>query len=187
MQTGKILISAIVRTSAMPIFSYLVSTSENKNFREPEVLGKLIERLPKSRSNESSKIAGLFLRYTIGISFVAFYNELWKRKKIKPTLTSGALLGAASGLIGITGWKGMFEVHPNPPAKNLKQYFGHLMLTHVVFGVFSALLLKQLLEIKHHDYLENLSLFSAVLLFTIKLFIVKIHQLNSIPKITLNR
>lgn len=37
MQTGKILISAIVGTSAMTIFSYLVSASENKNFREPEV------------------------------------------------------------------------------------------------------------------------------------------------------
>jgi hypothetical protein len=38
-------------------------------------------------------------------------------------LTSGALLGTASGLAGITGWKGVFELHPNPPAKNLKQFF----------------------------------------------------------------
>lgn len=139
MRTGKTLISAIVGTSAMTIFSYLVSASENKNFREPEVVGQLVERLPKSPSKESSKIAGWVIHYTIGLSFVAFYNELWKRKIIKPSVTSGALLGAASGLVGITGWKGIFEVHPNPPAKNLKPYFSHLMLAHVVFGVFSAL------------------------------------------------
>lgn len=126
----------------MTIFSYLVSASENKNFREPEVLGQLIKRLPKSGSRNSAQIAGWCLHYAIGISFVALYNELWKRKKIKPSLTSGALLGAASGLAGITGWQGMFEVHPNPPAKNLKPFFGHLMLAHIVFGVFSALTYK---------------------------------------------
>ena len=98
--------------------------------------------VPESPSKESSKIAGWITHYTIGISFVAFYNELWKRKIIKPTLTSGALIGAASGLVGITGWKGMFETHPNPPAKNLKPFFGHLILAHVVFGVVSALTYK---------------------------------------------
>lgn len=142
MKTGKILISAIAGTSAMTIFSYLVSASENRNFREPQVLGQLIERLPKSLSKKPAQIAGWSLHYAIGTSFVAFYNELWKRTKIKPSLASGALLGAASGLIGVTGWKGMFEVHPNPLAKNLKPFFGHLMLAHVVFGVFSALAYK---------------------------------------------
>lgn len=142
MQIGKILISAIVGTSAMTIFSYLVSASENKNFREPEVLGQLIKRLPKSSSKVTTQITGWSLHYIIGTSFVAIYNELWKRKKIKQSLTSGALLGAVSGFVGITGWKIMFEVHPNPQAKNLKQYFGHLMLAHVVFGVFSALTYK---------------------------------------------
>ena len=142
MKLGKILISAIVGTSAMTIFSYLVSASENKNFREPEVLGQLIKRLPKDISSDGAQIAGWSLHYTVGFLFVAFYNELWKRKKIKPSLTSGALLGAASGLAGITGWKGVFELHPNPPAKKLKQFFGHLMLAHVVFGVFTALTYK---------------------------------------------
>ena len=139
MKSGKILVPAIAGTSAMTIFSYLVSASENKNFREPKVLGQLVNRLFKSRLKNSAQIAGWCLHYGIGLSFVAFYNELWKREKIEPSLTSGALLGATSGLVGITGWKGMFEFHPNPPTKNLKQFFGHLMLAHVVFGVFSAL------------------------------------------------
>lgn len=148
MNTGKILVSAIVGTSAMTIFSYLVSASEHKNFREPEVLGQLIKRLPLCSKN-SAKIAGWCLHYAVGISFVTIYNEIWKRKKIKPSLTSGALLGAASGVAGITGWKGVFEVHPNPPAKNLRQFFGHLMLAHIVFGVFCALSYKLTVKAKN--------------------------------------
>ena len=144
MQSGKTLFSAIVGTTAMTIFSYWVSSAANKNFREPKVLGQIIKCLPESHSKNSAQIAGWFLHYAVGVSFVAFYNELWRRKIIKPSLTSGALLGAASGLVGVTGWKGMFEVHPNPPAKNLKQFLGHLMLAHVVFGVFSALTYKNL-------------------------------------------
>ena len=138
MQTERILISALVGTSAMTLFSYLVSESKNKNFREPEVLGKLIERLPKSVSRESAQMAGWGMHYAIGTLFVACYSELWERTKIKPSLTSGTLLGTASGVVGVMGWKFMFEAHPNPPAKNLKPFFGHLLLAHIVFAVSSA-------------------------------------------------
>ena len=87
-------------------------------------------------------MAGWGAHYATGMAFEVVFNEIWKRKLIKPTLTSGALLGAASGLVGLVLWKGTFEAHPNPPAKNLKPFFGHLMLAHVVFGVFSALTYK---------------------------------------------
>ena len=40
----------------------------------------------------------------------------------------------------------MFEIHPDPPVKDLKDYFRHLLLAHVVFGVFSALAFKLLSE-----------------------------------------
>jgi hypothetical protein len=139
MQAAKILTSAIVGTSAMTLFSYLISESKSKNFREPEVLGQLIKRLPESCSKESAQISGWCTHYAVGILFVVFYNELWKQKKINPSLTSGALLGAASGFAGIIAWKSTFEVHPNPPAKNLKKYFGHLIIAHIVFGIFSSI------------------------------------------------
>ena len=142
MQTGKILISALVGTSAMTLFSYLVSESKNKNFREPEVLGKLVKRLPKTVSKGSAQLLGWGMHYAIGTLFVASYSELWEQTKTKPSLTSGTLLGAASGVVGVMGWKFMFEAHPNPPAKNLKPFFGHLLLAHVVFGFFSAITYK---------------------------------------------
>jgi len=142
MQTGKILASALVGTTAMTIFSYLVSEAENKNFREPDVLSELIERLPGKKSNDPAQIGGWLAHYAVGIVFVACFNELWKRKLVTPSVTSGALLGAASGLAGVAAWKGSFVAHPNPPAKNLKPFFGHLVLAHAVFGIFSSITYK---------------------------------------------
>lgn len=139
MQISKILVSAIIGTSAMTLFSYLVSNSKNKNFREPQILGTLIERLPKPVSKGSNQMTGWGLHYAIGVLFVVCYVILWKQTKARPTIISGTLLGAASGVVGVTGWKLMFGTHPNPPAKKLKPFFGHLILAHIVFGVFSAL------------------------------------------------
>lgn len=151
MKTDKILIPALVGTSAMTLFSYQVTESKNKNFREPELLGILIKRLPISVSKESAQMAGWGMHYAIGILFVVFYSELWDRTIVKPSLTTGTLLGTGSGIIGVTGWKVMFEGHPNPPAKNLKPFFGHLLLAHIVFGIFSAITYKFTNAIKVHD------------------------------------
>ncbi|MCC6412062.1 MAG: hypothetical protein IT270_10410 [Saprospiraceae bacterium] len=126
----------------MTLFSYLVSRSENRNYREPEVLGELINRFPINFSKTQTQIAGWVAHYATGVGFEVLYSQLWKQKKIKPSLASGALLGAASGVAGILVWKAAFKAHPNPQPKNLKKYFGHLMLAHVVFGVFSALTYK---------------------------------------------
>lgn len=142
MQAYKILIPGIIGTSAMTFFSYLVSEAKNKNFREPEILAELIQRLPKSGLKESANFAGWGIHYTIGILFMACYNELWEQTKLKPSLTHGTLMGAANGVVGVMGWKFMFKAHPNPPRKNPKAFFGHLIPAHVVFGIFSALTYK---------------------------------------------
>jgi len=142
MSIVKTVIPAVVGTSAMTLFSYLVSGVVNKNFREPEILGQLANRLPNGASRKYAQVVGWGAHYATGILFEVIFSALWKRKKIKPSTASGAVLGAASGLAGVIVWKGVFEAHPNPPAKDLKRFFGHLVLAHVVFGVFSALTYK---------------------------------------------
>jgi hypothetical protein len=148
MQKGNILIPSIVGTSAMTLFSYMISEAENENFREPDVLARLVERLHITDSKNSAQVAGWGGHYAIGLLFMAIYYQLWKHKKIKPTLISGALLGLVSGVVGIISWKIMFNMHPNPPAKNLKNYFRHLLFAHVVFGVFCSIAYKLSLERK---------------------------------------
>lgn len=142
MKYPQILLPAIAGTSAMTFYSYLVSKSKNKNFREPEILGELIKRMSGNCSRELARMAGWGIHYSIGILFVACYTEFWEKTKVKPSLTSGALMGAANGVVGILGWNLIFASHPNPPAKNLTPFLGHLLPAHVVFGIFSAITYK---------------------------------------------
>jgi hypothetical protein len=131
--------STIAGTSAMTLFSYLISEKKEENFREPLVLADLMARLNPKMRKQDAALDGWALHYVAGYGFSFVYDKLWKSGKVKPTVLSGILLGAASGLVGILVWKTVFKLHPNPPAKNLKKYFGHLMLAHVVFGVFASL------------------------------------------------
>ena len=151
MLTSNILLPALVGTSAMTLFSYLVSESKHENFREPDVLRQLIQRLPTTGSNDSAQLTGWGGHYATGLLFVFGYHQLWKQKKIKPSIVSGAMLGAASGLAGIIVWKIAFRLHPNPQPKNLNNYFRHLLFAHVVFGIFSALTYKLIRSGKNHD------------------------------------
>lgn len=142
MQIGKILFSGLLGTTAMTLFSHLLSKTENKNLSEPQNLGRLINRLPINISQKTSKLAGWGSHYGIGMGFVTLYDQLWKRHTLEPSVRSGALLGAASGVIGVVAWKSMFDSHPNPQPKNLKVFLGQLVLAHVVFGVASAVAYK---------------------------------------------
>ena len=137
MEPAKVLTSAILGTSAMTLFSYLVSEKKNENYKEPDVLAMLLKKLKYDTSKEIEKITGWTSHYAVGILFDLIFDQIWK-KTGKPSLKSGLLLGAASGLIGIAAWKLMFKSHPNPPAKNLRKYFSHLLLAHLVFGAFSV-------------------------------------------------
>src|SRR5690606_13093358 len=139
MQILEILLAGFVGTSAMTLFSYRVSRSKNKNFREPQLLNELIDRLPQNASQKYPKFAGWGIHYTIGLFFVACYSEIWDQTRLKPSFASGTVMGAVNGIVGVMGWKLMFKAHPNPPAKDLTPFFGHLIIAHMVFGVFSAI------------------------------------------------
>ncbi len=139
MKIPKVLFSGILGTTAMTLFSSLISKSENKNLEQSENLAQLVNRLPINVSKKTAKVAGVFSHYGIGMGFLSLYDQLWKRHKIEPSIQSGALLGAASGVLGVVAWKTMFESHPNPQPKNLKVFMSQLVLSHVVFGVVSAI------------------------------------------------
>ncbi len=140
--------SSIAGTSAMTLFSNLISEKKEENFREPLVLADLISRLFPTMRKSDAAVEGWLLNYLSGLGFCAGYHQLWKSGKVKPGILSGSLLGAASGVAGILVRKAVFKIHPNPPAKDLKKYFGHLLRAHVVFGGFAGLAYKSKMKEK---------------------------------------
>ena len=135
----KIIYPTLLGTTAMTAFSYIISKKKHRNFLEPNVLAQLIYRLHNGGDKKESELAGLSGHYITGLLFVLIYIYLWEHANVKPTLSNGIGLGAAAGICGIAAWELMLKLHPDPPAKNKKRYFGHLFLAHLVFGVFSTI------------------------------------------------
>jgi hypothetical protein len=122
----------------MTAFSYQVSQDKKEQFREPQLLHKLISRLLPPEYQYTSTADGWTLHYSVGLMFNVVYDALWQRMKSKPSLANGMLTGAISGLIGASIWKIILKLHPNPPAVDVRKYYYHLIAAHIVFGVFSA-------------------------------------------------
>ena len=135
----KILSSGLLGTTAMTAFSYLVSDKKNKNFREPVVLSQLANRLIPELEKHDSKLAGWLSHYGVGILFAAAFDQVWNRTRTRPSLASGLVLGALSGLTGLATWKTTFKAHPNPPLKNMRSFLSHLMEAQLVYGLFAAI------------------------------------------------
>ncbi|MXV52402.1 hypothetical protein GS399_15615 [Pedobacter sp. HMF7647] len=139
MKTLKVASSTITATTLMTMYSYLLSAKKGKDFREPEILAKLIKRLFPGMDNASCRLSGWSAHYLVGLVFVLIYSELWEKTKLKPTLINGLILGGLSGVFGVTVWNLTLKLHPNTPAIDEKRFFGQLLPAHLVFGLFAVI------------------------------------------------
>lgn len=139
MEKHNILSGALVGTTAMTLFSYILSHIKESNFKEPELLALLGHRLFPGTDKKLMRFAGWQIHYAVGLAFVSSYSWLWRKTRLKPTLTVGLLLGAISGIMGAFVWKLVFKIHPDPPEIEFKNYYRQLIAAHMIFGVFAAL------------------------------------------------
>jgi len=138
MQVAKTISSTLTGTSVMTGFSYLVSSINHKQFREPELLHILLQRMLENNPDEKLKIDGWMIHYTVGTAFNMVYDLIWRKSKIKPSVFSGAVLGLISGFIGREVWRLTLKTHPEPPAIDRQAFYNHLIVAHILFGIFSA-------------------------------------------------
>ena len=140
----KILISSILATAVMTAFSYLVSETFKKLFKEPVLLSFAIGRFHLQLSKSTERVLAWLLHFMIGLLFVVCYHFIWKWDWLDIDFQSSLLLGALSGIIGIISWHFIFEFTNHQPRIAFKQYYLQLFIAHVFFGVtafFSYLLL----------------------------------------------
>lgn len=136
-----IFLTGFVATSLFTGFSYLVAFYKESQFKEPQLLNLMINRLrilPGELSRTSSP--GWIIHYGIGWIFVFFFHLAWRHTPLEPTFFSGLLLGALAGIIGIGGWKLMFRFHPDKPVIPYKTFYIQLMVAHLIFGTAAALI-----------------------------------------------
>lgn len=138
MNKQAIITSATTGILCMSLFSYVLSIRKNKQFKEPEILGILINRLLDRKNRTLSHIGGWAIHYFVGLLFTTTYDMIWKSTRVKPVLSHSIALGAFSGLVGILGWNVTLRVHPRPPKIDIKRFFFQLLIAHIIFAVFAA-------------------------------------------------
>jgi hypothetical protein len=139
MKASKIIAAAIVGTSFMTLYSYIIAKKEKQKFVEPELLNELIDRSDNLPDIDDKKEhpAGWLIHYALGAVFVIAYYFLWRRSLKSPNIAKGLVIGAASGLIGIISWKIMFATSDNPPGNDRYKYYRQLFVAHLIFSTFA--------------------------------------------------
>jgi hypothetical protein len=127
MKTLSTISAAVVGTTAMTLFSFLFSKKKNYSDQTSEV------------KKEKSRLGGWQAHYVAGMLYASAYDKVWENTLLKPSILSGALLGAASGMVGVAGWSQMLNISDPIPAGNEKKYYRHLVAAHIVFGIGAAI------------------------------------------------
>lgn len=135
MDVLQIMIAAFSATNIMTTFSYLLSVTYNRLFKEPVLLNFILDEVGFSVKSKWKGFAGWFAHYCIGLLFVLTYDILWRYTNIEFGFGSGLLFGIVSGFIGIVGWHLMFRLPNNKPNVPLKDYYVQLFFAHIIFAI----------------------------------------------------
>jgi hypothetical protein len=135
----QISIATFTATSAMTMFSYIVSASFKELYKEPLLLKYLLIRLKITVSDRSKEILAWLIHYIIGFIFVLGYYILSIKGIISFTVITGVYLGAICGIIGIIGWIIMLKLAQFERKAEDKGYYIQLFLAHIIFGITAIL------------------------------------------------
>lgn len=130
----KILIASILATAVMTAFSYIVSESFKKLFKEPVLLSYAIGRFHLNTSQNTERVLAWLLHFAIGFMFVVSYHFIWKLEWLSFTFQTALILGALSGIVGIISWHFIFKFTNYQPRIPFKEYYLQLFIAHVFFG-----------------------------------------------------
>lgn len=131
---------AVVATSGMTFFSYILSRIFKEKFLETTLLNQLM--FPLQNEDKKHHVAGVGVHYSVGYFFSVIYNWLWNRTSLPAGIATGSILGFINGLAGIIGWNMVFRIHPNPPVIRPVKYYLQLLAAHVVFGSLNGIVYK---------------------------------------------
>lgn len=141
---SQIITVGIFATIAMTAFSYGFSYIFKGNFKEPQLLNYLIDRLPKNSTSICREhIYGWLIHICTGILFVLIFKAVTIFIDIDLSFLNGFIIGLLAGLIGVGTWSLAFIFHPNPPSNNRLMYYLQLICAHIIFGIAMVYLLKQ--------------------------------------------
>jgi len=139
MKKEKTAMLGLAATSAMTLFSYIISERKGKNFKEPLLLSGFLKNSGFTTEKGAANWAGWLTHYAVGEALALAHPYAWRKTHSGPSVGSGLTLGALAGLGGIAIWHLCFKMHPQPPKTNHYRFYGHLFLAHIVFSLTMSL------------------------------------------------
>lgn len=134
----QIIIVSVLATSAMTLFSYIMSASFRELYKEPVLLTFMLTKMNIEVSAQKKKVLAWLLHYFIGLLFVVGYHFLWLYNILYISITTALLLGVISGIIGIIGWVIMFKIADYQPKIDFKGYYIQLFFAHIIFAIVAT-------------------------------------------------
>ena len=131
----QIISSTIAATSVMTLFSYAISESARKLYKEPVLLTYVLHSLKIEVKPALKVFLAWFLHYLIGLAFVVSYHFLWVYEIVEISWPAAFFFGAVSGIVGILGWMLLFKIVPQKPNIDFKGYYAQLFVAHIFFGI----------------------------------------------------
>lgn len=143
MELTKIVLGGLIGTAIMTIFSYICGKLFSKEFGEPKLLNKLLDRSFSGDDivKEDSPL-GWIIHFAIGFLFASIIYLYFLWTGLTPTWPIGSLLGFAMGILGVMGWALVLNFHRSPPKLELPEFYLQLVVAHVIFGLGTVLAFK---------------------------------------------
>lgn len=136
----KLAIAAFSATNIMTTFSYLLSATYKKLFKEPVMMNFILKGLGINLKGKLHKIGGWIAHYIIGFTLVIAYESIWRYTSVKLGMLSGIIFGICTGLLAIFCWRAIYRtsIHEDvsPRSYYIQLFFGHIIFAVAVVIAF---------------------------------------------------
>src|SRR5688572_17576195 len=127
----KLAIAAFSATNLMTTFSYLLSASYKKLFREPVMMDFILKGIGICLKGKWHKVGGWIAHYIIGFALVITYESIWRYTFVRFSMVSGIIFGVCTGILGIISWHAIYRtsIHEDvsPRSYYIQLFFGHII------------------------------------------------------------
>jgi len=132
--------AGILGTFIMTLFVEFTAYISRKPFHVVSILCSMLT-FGEEMSTTNKRViylVALLVHYSIGVIFSYCFELCLDYNLLALNLSNVLIFGGIAGLIGITGWRTFFAIHPSPPKINLSQYLTIIWIGHILYatGVF---------------------------------------------------
>lgn len=133
-----IIAAGMVGTVTMTLYSYAASWASRDNFKEPVLLGKLLQRTLLPVRSPFALPAGWAAHFAIGCTLAYVFYRNWKLAHSKPNMLRALAYRWCSGVAAVLWWHTAFRLHPRPPRLARRNFYLHLLVAHLVYSISVA-------------------------------------------------